>query len=116
MIGDVLVPHHLPSFLVGCDDMACIAGHRDHQIAPQRHTAVAVLAIELRVHFPDDLAGGARSHIDFVDHSPTVHHVHEPVLNEGRRLKAFAHRLATQWHREGEFKILDVGLVDCVER
>ena len=96
LIEQVLVPDDPAGLLVGSDDPACIAGHRDHEIVPQGGAAIAVLFLQHRVHLPHHRAGGAGAHVDLGDDAPTVDHVHEAVFDQGRRFEAFIGRGAAE--------------------
>ncbi len=103
LVEQVLVPHDLVGLLVGRDDAARVAGHRNDEIAPERDAAIAILVRELGVHFPHDRAGRAGAHVNLVNHAPAIGHVHEPIVDQWRRFEAVGGRLAGERNRELEF-------------
>ena len=116
MVEKVLVPDHPAGLLVGGDDAAGIAGDRNNEITPKRRAAVAVLVSKLWVHLPHDGAGGAGAYIDFINHAPAIDDVHEPILDQRRRFEAIGGRFAANRNSKLEFQVLDVRLIDQVER
>ncbi len=116
LVAQVLVPDDLPGLLVGRDHPPVIGCHRDHQVAPQRHAAVAVEPLLPGIHLPDDAARGARAHVDLVDHAPVVGDVHEPVVHQRRRLEGFVAGGAADRDREQELHVLHVRCIDRIER
>ena len=89
---------------------------RDDEIVPERDAAVAVGLLLAGIHLPEDAAVRAGAHVDLVDHAPDVGHVHEAVVDQRRRFEVFVRRRAAERDREGELEVLDVRLVDRVER
>ncbi len=113
---EILVPHHLAGLLVGGDHAAIERSDREHQIAPQRHAAVAVALLLAGVHLPHGASGFSRPHVDLVDDAPVVDDVHEAVLDQRRRLDGLVAVGAADRDREQQLEVLDVVLVDLLER
>jgi hypothetical protein len=61
------------------------------------------------------VAGPPVAHIDLVDHSPVIRHVHEAVVDEWRAFERLVGRGTAERHREQELQVLDVRSVDGVE-
>ncbi len=91
-------------------------GRSDDEIAQQRGAAIAVLLLLAGVHAPDDAAGVAGGGVDLVEHARRIRDVDEAVLGERGRLHELIGGDAAQRHRVEELQILDVRLVDLVER
>ena len=116
LVAQVLVPDDLAGLLVGRDDSAVVAGDRDDEVAPQRDAAVAVHFLLAGVHLPDGIATRAGANIDLVDDAPGVAHIHEPVVDQRRRQQVFVAAFAADRNGKFQLQILDIGLVDLVER
>ena len=116
-VGEIALPRDLAGLLVGGDHAGRVVGDGDDEIAPQRGAAVRQRHLLLaRVHAPDDAAHVAGTPVDLVEHAPLVDDVEEAVLGERRRLQVLVRRSAADRHGIGELEVLDVGLVDLVER
>ena len=117
LIVQVRLPDDLAGVLVGGDDASWIIGGGDDQIPQQRGAAVRQRQLLLSgVHAPDDAAHVARTHVDLVDHPPLIDDVKEAVLGQRRRLQVLVGRGAADRDCVGELEVLDVVLVDLVER
>src|SRR5262249_16451372 len=80
-VAHVGFPGHLAGLFVGGDDARRIVGDTNHEISPQRSTAVYCQQFLLTwVHAPDDPAHVAGPGIDLVDYAPLVNHVEVAVL------------------------------------
>ena len=89
----------------------------DDEIAPQRRAAVRERHLLLAgVHAPHDPAHVAGAAVDLVEHAPLVDDVEEAVLGERGRFQVLVRRGAADRDRIGELEVLDVRLVDLVER
>ena len=114
---EVGLPDDLAGVLVGGDDAGRIVGGGDDEIAPQRGAAVRQRQLLLPgVHAPDDAADVAGAHVDLVEHAPLIDDVEEAVLGQRRRLQILVAGGAADRDRIGELEVLDVVLVDLVER
>ena len=116
LVMQVFLPHDLAGLLVGGDDASVLARCRNNKIAPERYTAMAPEALLSWVHLPKDAAEFLRAEINLVDGAPAIHDVHETVLDERRRLKAFIACAAANADGEFEFEIADIGFVDLRQR
>ena len=115
-VGEAGFPHDAAVILVGRDDARRVLGGSDDEIAPQRGAAIAVLRLLAGVHAPDDTAGVAGGAVDLVEHACRIGDVDEAVLGERGRLHELIGGDAAQRHGVEELQILDVRLVDLVER
>jgi hypothetical protein len=127
-IGDLAFPGDLAGLLVG-RDQPTVQGVRDHLVPPQRDAAVVDAAaghragpvlVGARIHLPHQLAR-ALGQVELVHRAPAVGDVHGAVLDDRRALEAAmrpdaAALDAAQREGPGDLEILDVVLVDLVER
>ena len=115
-VGGGVIPHDLAGLGVERDDMG-VRGGDDQLVVVDRHVAlgqvVAALGEQLRrqvaLVFPDQVAGGGIERLDLVG---VVEDEQHAVMHDRRRLGgAGGHR-----PRPGRLQVLDVVLVDLVER
>ena len=116
LVAQVLVPYDLAGLLVGRDHASVIASDRNNEIAPQRHAAIAVGLLRGGIHLPDDLPAFAGAHVDLVNHAPAVDHVHKAILDQRGGFERLVAGCAAERDGELQLQILDVRLVDRIER
>src|SRR5262249_58095680 len=109
-------PHHLAGLFVGGDDPRCDAGTGYDEIAPQGGAAIALLALLLGVHPPNDAADIAGSAVDLIEHAPGIRNVEEAVFRKRRRHRIFVAGAAAEGHRVSKLEILHVVAIDAGER
>ena len=116
-VVEVGFPRDLAGFLVGRDHARRIVRNRDDEISPQRRAAVRERDLLLaRVHAPHDPARLSGTPIDLIEHAPLIDDVEEAVLRQRRRFEVLVRRGTADRDRVGELEVLDVVLVDLVER
>ena len=116
-VCDAGFPRDLAGLLVGRNHARRIIRDRDDEVAPQRRAAVGERHLLLaRVHAPHDPPRLAGPPVDLVEHAPLIDDVEEAVLGERRRLQVLVRRGAADRDRIGELEVLDVRLVDPLER
>ena len=114
-VGEAGFPHHPAGVLAGRDDPGRVVGGGDHEVAPQRGAAVALLALLSGVHAPHDAADIAGAAVDLVEHPGGVGDVEKAVLGERGRHDILVGGAAAERDGIGELEPLDVALVDAGE-
>jgi len=110
------LPLDFATVLVGGDDARRAVGRSDHEVAPERGAAVALLLGLFRVMRQTIAAHCARGAVDLVEHAPGVGDVEEAILGERGGLDPLVAGAAAERHRVGELEAFDVRLVDALER